>query len=107
MLERSASNARRTLGRAFFRSWESATKASRPKDHELFSQAGLQAPGSLPGPATSQPAAIVVGMSGRLQDLLGHRTEQAIETKVKVRIDHNMAPRVGTAELVADEIRFR
>jgi len=46
-------------------------------------------------------------MCGRPQDLLGHRTEQAIEAKDKVRIDHNIATRADTAEPVADDLRFR
>jgi hypothetical protein len=46
-------------------------------------------------------------MCGRPQDLLGHRTGQVIEAKDRVRIDHSMVIRVGTADPVVDEIRFR
>lgn len=46
-------------------------------------------------------------MHGPLQDLLRHCTEPTIEAKDRVRIDRNMAIRVGTADPVVDEIRFR
>ncbi|KIM46365.1 hypothetical protein M413DRAFT_441458 [Hebeloma cylindrosporum] len=45
-------------------------------------------------------------MCDRPQDLLRHRTEQAIEPKDRVRIDHSTAIRMGTANPVVDEVRF-
>ena len=100
-IEKRGSNARRTPGRAFSRSWASERKASRHIGHELSSQGGLRASDNLPDPATSRAvAAIVVGMFDRL---LGRHIDQVIEAK---DTDHSMAIRMGTADPVVDETRF-